>query len=140
MTPISETIATLKKALAARQEAAERVKTELHAVAGTDVSRKALELYRKEYREAADHFMDLGLNTLPELIGEIESLCARLAAAEAERDANDALYQHMRDERDAAVADRDIKVEHERQCIENIAKLRAAIDAYLSKRAEDDRA
>jgi hypothetical protein len=57
--PIQQLVGRLESALKARDEAAARVKSELHAVAGTNCSRSALDLYRREYGEANDLFCDL---------------------------------------------------------------------------------
>jgi len=64
----------LKSAMAERNTTAERVKTELRAVAGTDVSRVALDGYRQQYASAAGHFEDLVVRHAEALIE-----CAELA-------------------------------------------------------------
>ncbi len=71
--PVHHLVGRLESALKARDEAAARVKAELHAVAGTDCSRVALDLYRREYNEANDLFCDLLLMNAAAVVGALKA-------------------------------------------------------------------
>lgn len=74
--PMNQAIGRLESALKARDEAAAGVKAELHAVAGADCSRAALDLYRREYSEANDTFCDLLIINAPIIIRSLRDYVA----------------------------------------------------------------